>query len=85
MQVTIFAIFAAVAAALPQQVPPPNAENACCCCDVSNIQQPVMSCNLAQPKTDCFCAAVACPADAPTVYINGFNAAPAKTQAPRSS
>lgn len=39
----------------------------CCCCD---IRRGAIACNLSITKSDCVCAAVACPADAPTVYDN---------------
>lgn len=39
----------------------------CCCCDIS---RGAIACNLSIKKSDCVCAAVVCPADAPTVYDN---------------
>lgn len=49
------------------QAVPDSTSNACCCCDV---RHQVISCTLAIPKSECFCVAAICPADAPTVFVD---------------
>lgn len=43
----------------------PTSPDACCCCD---IRQNAISCNTSISASECFCADVACPADATTVW-----------------
>ncbi|KHN99606.1 uncharacterized protein MAM_02459 [Metarhizium album ARSEF 1941] len=58
-------VFVSSAAAQPPRDSPADA---CCCCDIRSNQ---ISCDRSVSKQDCACAAVVCPANAPTVYRNG--------------
>lgn len=49
----------------------------CCCCDIS---KPAISCQMRSEAEGYFCAQVACPADAPTVWPN--NDVPTPTSPP---
>ncbi|KAK4092599.1 hypothetical protein Purlil1_3220 [Purpureocillium lilacinum] len=46
-------------------MPADPAADACCCCDISRN---VISCTRSIKKSECMCAAVACPPNAPTVF-----------------
>lgn len=59
----VFCFLSSVAAQPPRDSP----ADACCCCDISSN---VISCDRSILKKDCVCAAVACAANAPTVYTD---------------
>lgn len=40
-------------------------DDCCCCCDIS---KGAISCTEGIPQSQCFCAAVVCPANAPTIF-----------------
>lgn len=63
------------------QPPPDSPPDACCCCDISRN---VISCNRSIMKQDCVCAAVVCPANAPTVYVDGPPAPTSKPTKPKT-
>ncbi|PTB64264.1 hypothetical protein BBK36DRAFT_1086954, partial [Trichoderma citrinoviride] len=44
---------------------PPPADSGCCCCDISKGR---IDCDLSIPSSECICAQVICPANAPTVW-----------------
>lgn len=57
---------------IPNQLHKPNPTDACCCCDMS---QNAISCTNDIAASDCVCAAVVCPAGAPTVWADGSKSA----------
>lgn len=69
MKASFFAIVPMLLLGASAHRPPvhgPRPEDACCCCDISKGE---ISCDRSIPSSDCFCAAVVCPAGAPTVYV----------------
>lgn len=69
----------------PAPQPPVDAHNAeeslaeCCCCDSS---QPAISCHMVPEEEGCFCAAVVCPEDAPTIWPEGMPEMTSMPEAP---
>ncbi|TFB06436.1 hypothetical protein CCMA1212_002127 [Trichoderma ghanense] len=55
-------LLGASALTLPTQ---PAADSGCCCCDISKGQ---IDCDRSIPASECVCAQVICPANAPTVW-----------------
>ncbi|KAK1239733.1 hypothetical protein MKX07_001187 [Trichoderma sp. CBMAI-0711] len=45
--------------------PQPTPSSGCCCCDISKGR---IDCDRSIPASECFCAQVICPANAPTVW-----------------
>ncbi|KAL6859631.1 hypothetical protein J3F83DRAFT_316764 [Trichoderma novae-zelandiae] len=43
----------------------PSADSGCCCCDISKGR---IDCDRSIPASECICAQVICPANAPTVW-----------------
>ncbi|KAF4339593.1 hypothetical protein FBEOM_6506 [Fusarium beomiforme] len=69
--------FFAVAALLSVAIAAPaydKTDGTCCCCDIS---KPATVCKKDVKPEDCFCAAVMCPAGAPTIWED--NTTPATT------
>ncbi|OAA38884.1 hypothetical protein NOR_06537 [Metarhizium rileyi] len=74
----LFCVVSLVAA----QPPRTSSANGCCCCDISRS---LISCDLSISKAECICAAVACPANAATVYTNGQPPPTAAVKMPKPS
>ncbi|KAL7950396.1 hypothetical protein V8C42DRAFT_359405 [Trichoderma barbatum] len=67
MKTLSFAAISALVLGASALVPPahPPINPGCCCCDISKGR---IDCDRSIPASDCFCAAVVCPAHAPTFW-----------------
>ncbi|RKK77623.1 hypothetical protein BFJ69_g6171 [Fusarium oxysporum] len=73
--------FFAVAALLSVALAAPaydKADGTCCCCDIS---KPATVCKKDVKPEDCFCAAVVCPAGAPTIWATSTTSTATTTTA----